>query len=146
MFQKHYKLPNFRMVVIIYVCEYIYIYIIHYCYIFYKNKKVLTVNASKTVALYWLGLGHVVIVNARHSSGSHCSVFFFFLYIPSDASPGVTLPTGVALPAGMALPTGAQDQDEPNRKNPPSKAKGKAKKPDGSQSTDNDLEVMQQLA
>ncbi|XP_056110509.1 eyes absent homolog 3 isoform X1 [Rhinichthys klamathensis goyatoka] len=58
----------------------------------------------------------------------------------TDASPGVTLPTGVALPAGMALPTGAQDQDEPNRKNPPSKAKGKAKKPDGSQSTDNDLE------
>ncbi|XP_039536909.1 eyes absent homolog 3 isoform X1 [Pimephales promelas] len=58
----------------------------------------------------------------------------------TDASPGVTLPTGVALPAGMALPTGAQDQDEPNRKNPPSKSKGKAKKPDGSQSTDNDLE------
>lgn len=58
----------------------------------------------------------------------------------TDASPGVTLPTGVALPSGMALPTGAQDQDEPNRKNPPSKAKGKAKKPDGSQSTDNDLE------
>ncbi|XP_077052594.1 protein phosphatase EYA3 isoform X4 [Siphateles boraxobius] len=58
----------------------------------------------------------------------------------TDASPGVTLPTGVALPAGMALPTGAQDQDEPNRKNTPSKAKGKAKKPDGSQSTDNDLE------
>ncbi|KAK9957208.1 hypothetical protein ABG768_011472 [Culter alburnus] len=58
----------------------------------------------------------------------------------TDASPGVTLPTGVALPAGMALPTGAQDQDEPNRKNPPSKAKGKAKKSDGSQSTDSDLE------
>lgn len=88
-------------------------------------------------------------MNARHSSGSHCSVFLFvcfFLLIPLDASPGVTLPTGVALPAGMALPTGAQDQDEPNRKNPPSKAKGKAKKPDCSQSTDNDLEVMQQLA
>lgn len=122
------------------------VYIIHYYYILYKNK-VLIVNASKTVALYWLGLGHVVIVNARHSSGSHCSVFFFFFgLIPSDASPGVTLPTGVALPAGMALPTGAQDQDEPNRKNPPSKAKGKAKKSDGSQSTDSDLEVMQQLA
>lgn len=58
----------------------------------------------------------------------------------TDASPGVTLPTGVALPAGMALPTGARDQDEPNRKNPAGKAKGKAKKSDGSQSTDNDLE------
>ncbi|XP_051527820.1 eyes absent homolog 3 isoform X2 [Myxocyprinus asiaticus] len=58
----------------------------------------------------------------------------------TDASPGVTLPTGVALPAGMALPTGARDQDEPNRKNPPGKTKGKAKKSDSSQSTDNDLE------
>ncbi|XP_016405845.1 eyes absent homolog 3-like isoform X3 [Sinocyclocheilus rhinocerous] len=58
----------------------------------------------------------------------------------TDASPGVTIPTGVALPAGMALPTGAGDQDETNRKNPPGKAKGKAKKSDGSQSTDNDLE------
>uniref|UniRef100_A0A671MZ79 Eyes absent homolog n=1 Tax=Sinocyclocheilus anshuiensis TaxID=1608454 RepID=A0A671MZ79_9TELE len=53
---------------------------------------------------------------------------------------GVTLPTGVALLAGMALPTGESDQDETNRKNPPGKAKGKAKKSDGSQSTDNDLE------
>lgn len=58
----------------------------------------------------------------------------------TDASPGVTLPTGVALPAGMALPTGARDQDEQNRKTPAGKAKGKAKKSDGSQSTDNDLE------
>ncbi|XP_058609909.1 eyes absent homolog 3 isoform X3 [Onychostoma macrolepis] len=58
----------------------------------------------------------------------------------TDASPGVTIPTGVALPAGMALPTGARDQDETNRKNPPGKAKGKAKKSDDSQSTDNDLE------
>uniref|UniRef100_A0A673I5P8 Eyes absent homolog n=1 Tax=Sinocyclocheilus rhinocerous TaxID=307959 RepID=A0A673I5P8_9TELE len=68
------------------------------------------------------------------------SLQFMFLLIPSDASPGVTIPTGVALPAGMALPTGAGDQDETNRKNPPGKAKGKAKKSDGSQSTDNDLE------
>uniref|UniRef100_A0A8C1NN63 Eyes absent homolog n=1 Tax=Cyprinus carpio TaxID=7962 RepID=A0A8C1NN63_CYPCA len=58
----------------------------------------------------------------------------------TDASPGGTLPTGVALPAGMALPAGERDQDETNRKNPPGKAKGKAKKSDGSQSTDNDLE------
>ncbi|XP_051948995.1 eyes absent homolog 3 isoform X2 [Xyrauchen texanus] len=58
----------------------------------------------------------------------------------TDASPGVTHPTGVALPAGMALPTGARDQDEPNRKNPPGKTKGKAKKSDSSQSADNDLE------
>ncbi|XP_065149965.1 eyes absent homolog 3 isoform X3 [Paramisgurnus dabryanus] len=58
----------------------------------------------------------------------------------TDESPGVTLPTGVALPAGMALPTGARDQDESSRKNPASKAKGKAKKSDSSQSTDNDLE------
>lgn len=58
----------------------------------------------------------------------------------TDASPGVTLPTGVALPAGMALPTGARDQDEQNRKTPAGKAKGKAKKSDGSQSTDNHLE------
>ncbi|XP_051519953.1 eyes absent homolog 3-like isoform X2 [Myxocyprinus asiaticus] len=58
----------------------------------------------------------------------------------TDASPGVTLPTDVALPAGMALPTGAQDQDEPNRKNPPGKSKGKAKKSEGSPSIDNDLE------
>uniref|UniRef100_A0A8C2PXB4 Eyes absent homolog n=1 Tax=Cyprinus carpio TaxID=7962 RepID=A0A8C2PXB4_CYPCA len=58
----------------------------------------------------------------------------------TDASPGVTIPTGVALPAGMALPTGARDQDETNPRNPPGKAKGKAKKSDGSQSTDNDLE------
>ncbi len=66
------------------------------------------------------------------------------LLVLSDASPGVTIPTGVALPAGMALPTGAQDQDETNRKNPPGKAKGKAKKSDDSQSTDNDLEVRKQ--
>uniref|UniRef100_A0A672KTB1 Eyes absent homolog n=1 Tax=Sinocyclocheilus grahami TaxID=75366 RepID=A0A672KTB1_SINGR len=58
----------------------------------------------------------------------------------TDATPGVTIPTGVALPAGMAVPTGGGDQDETNRKNPPGKAKGKAKKSDGSQSTDNDLE------
>ncbi|XP_052389455.1 eyes absent homolog 3-like isoform X2 [Carassius gibelio] len=58
----------------------------------------------------------------------------------TDASPGGTLPTGVALPDGMALPTGERDQDETNCKNPPGKAKGKAKKSDGSQSTDNDLE------
>ncbi|TRY93087.1 hypothetical protein DNTS_023851, partial [Danionella cerebrum] len=58
----------------------------------------------------------------------------------TDVSPGVTLPTGVALPAGMALPTGARDQDEQNRKQPAGKAKGKAKKSDGPQSTDNDLE------
>ncbi|KAI7798718.1 eyes absent-like protein 3, partial [Triplophysa rosa] len=57
-----------------------------------------------------------------------------------DESPGETLPTGVALPTGMALPTGARDQDEPNRKNPAGKAKGKAKKSDSSQPTDNDLE------
>ncbi|KAA0710579.1 Eyes absent -like protein 3 [Triplophysa tibetana] len=58
----------------------------------------------------------------------------------TDESPGETLPTGVALPTGMALPTGARDQDEPNRKNPAGKAKGKAKKSDSSQPTDNDLE------
>lgn len=74
------------------------------------------------------------------------SVWFIQLLFLLDESPGETLPTGVALPTGMALPTGARDQDEPNRKNPAGKAKGKAKKSDSSQPTDNDLEVIQQFA
>lgn len=69
--------------------------------------------------------------------------WFIQLLFLLDESPGVTLPTGVALPTGMALPTGARDQDEPNRKNPSGKAKGKAKKSDSSQPSDNDLEVIQ---
>uniref|UniRef100_A0AAZ3PUF9 Eyes absent homolog n=1 Tax=Oncorhynchus tshawytscha TaxID=74940 RepID=A0AAZ3PUF9_ONCTS len=52
----------------------------------------------------------------------------------------INLPTGVALPAGVALPTGARDQDEAGRRNPAGKAKGKAKKSDSNQPTDNDLE------
>ncbi|XP_013998046.1 eyes absent homolog 3 isoform X7 [Salmo salar] len=59
---------------------------------------------------------------------------------PSDASPRENLPTGVALPAGVALPTGARDQDEAGRRNPAGKAKGKTKKSDSNQPTDNDLE------
>uniref|UniRef100_A0A9J7ZUX4 Eyes absent homolog n=1 Tax=Cyprinus carpio carpio TaxID=630221 RepID=A0A9J7ZUX4_CYPCA len=97
---------------------------------------ILIINGSKTVALYSPGLD--THCGCPHSSGSHCSSCFFLIL--SDASPGGTLPTGVALPAGMALPAGERDQDETNRKNPPGKAKGKAKKSDGSQSTDNDLE------
>ncbi|KAM9414748.1 protein phosphatase EYA3-like isoform 15-T20 [Salvelinus alpinus] len=58
----------------------------------------------------------------------------------TDASPRENLPTGVALPAGVALPTGARDQDEAGRRNPAGKAKGKAKKSDSNQPTDNDLE------
>ncbi|XP_038827499.1 eyes absent homolog 3-like isoform X5 [Salvelinus namaycush] len=58
----------------------------------------------------------------------------------TDASPRENLPTGVALPAGVALPTGARDQDEAGRRNHAGKAKGKAKKSDSNQPTDNDLE------
>ncbi|XP_045550788.1 eyes absent homolog 3 isoform X8 [Salmo salar] len=58
----------------------------------------------------------------------------------TDASPRENLPTGVALPAGVALPTGARDQDEAGRRNPAGKAKGKTKKSDSNQPTDNDLE------
>ncbi|KAL7829270.1 hypothetical protein AOLI_G00301550 [Acnodon oligacanthus] len=55
-------------------------------------------------------------------------------------SPDVTLTASVSLPAGAPLSAAARDQDESARRNPPSKAKGKAKKPDSSQSPDNDLE------
>ncbi|XP_052328734.1 eyes absent homolog 3-like isoform X2 [Oncorhynchus keta] len=52
----------------------------------------------------------------------------------TDACPRENLPTGVALPMG------ALDQDEAVRRNPAGKAKGKAKKSDGNQPTDADLE------
>ncbi|XP_007254801.3 eyes absent homolog 3 isoform X3 [Astyanax mexicanus] len=55
-------------------------------------------------------------------------------------SPSVTLPAGAALPVGAPFSTAPRDQDESARRNPPSKAKGKGKKPDSSQSTENDLE------
>ncbi|XP_036421864.1 eyes absent homolog 3 isoform X3 [Colossoma macropomum] len=55
-------------------------------------------------------------------------------------SPDVTLTASASLPAGAPLSAAARDQDESARRNPPSKAKGKAKKPDSSQSADNDLE------
>ncbi|XP_028819310.1 protein phosphatase EYA3 isoform X2 [Denticeps clupeoides] len=59
--------------------------------------------------------------------------------VPStaDTSPAVNLPT---VPTGGALPTGARDPDEAARRNPTSKAKGKAKKSESTQPTDNDLE------
>ncbi|KAI4871782.1 hypothetical protein NFI96_014714 [Prochilodus magdalenae] len=55
-------------------------------------------------------------------------------------SPDVTLTASASLPAGAPLPASARDQDENAHRNPPSKAKGKAKKPDSAQSADNDLE------
>ncbi|CAL8373597.1 unnamed protein product [Boreogadus saida] len=59
----------------------------------------------------------------------------------TDAPPQENLPPGIALPAGLALPTGARELEDAGRRNSVgSKAKGKAKKPDGCPSTDSDLE------
>ncbi|XP_010871430.1 eyes absent homolog 3 isoform X3 [Esox lucius] len=58
----------------------------------------------------------------------------------TEVSPRENLPTGIALPTGVALPTGARDQEEAGRRNSAGKAKGKAKKSDSNQPTDNDLE------
>uniref|UniRef100_A0AAR2LXZ6 Eyes absent homolog n=1 Tax=Pygocentrus nattereri TaxID=42514 RepID=A0AAR2LXZ6_PYGNA len=56
------------------------------------------------------------------------------------ASPDVTLTASASQPAGAPLSAAARDQDESARRNAPSKAKGKAKKTDSSQSPENDLE------
>ncbi|XP_063041747.1 eyes absent homolog 3 isoform X1 [Engraulis encrasicolus] len=57
-----------------------------------------------------------------------------------DAVPAVLPSTTDPSPA-VALPTGAREQDDASRRNaPPGKSKGKAKKADNAQSTDNDLE------
>ncbi|MCJ8749541.1 hypothetical protein PDJAM_G00177450 [Pangasius djambal] len=56
----------------------------------------------------------------------------------TGASTGLASSTA-ASPASVTLPAGAA-QDEAARRNPPPKAKGKGKKSDSGQSTDNDLE------
>ncbi|XP_066530556.1 eyes absent homolog 3 isoform X1 [Hoplias malabaricus] len=55
-------------------------------------------------------------------------------------SPDVALPASASLPAAAPLSTAAHEQDENARRSLPSKSKGKGKKPDSSQATDNDLE------
>uniref|UniRef100_A0A8B9KMW7 Eyes absent homolog n=1 Tax=Astyanax mexicanus TaxID=7994 RepID=A0A8B9KMW7_ASTMX len=77
---------------------------------------------------------------SKHCNTKTNQSFIYFCFSLLVTSPSVTLPAGAALPVGAPFSTAPRDQDESARRNPPSKAKGKGKKPDSSQSTENDLE------